>query len=424
MTDRGCDPQAGALDARDPLAALRGRFHLPRTAAGAEAIYLCGNSLGPQPTAAAAAVGQVLEAWATLGVRGHHDGPNPWLRFHEQFAAGLATLVGAAPGDVVAMNTLTVNLHLLLVSFYRPTAARHRILIERAAFPSDRHAVVSQLQLHGRTPGQSLVEVGPEDGSAPITTDELIAAIDAAGDTLALVLLPGVQYLTGQVFDIARITAAARRHGACVGWDLAHAIGNVPLALADSGADFAAWCHYKYLCAGPGAVGGAFVHPRHAARTDLPRLAGWWGHDLASRFRMGPVHVPTPGADGWQLSNPPILSLAPLAASLALFAEAGMPRLREKSLRLTALARRLIEERCGSRVRIVTPAADAERGCQLSLRIAGGAVPGRSAYEALTRGGVVCDWREPDVIRIAPAPLYNRYAEVDRATHLLAAALA
>lgn len=423
MTELVLDPESVALDAGDELAPLRQRFLLPRAPDGREALYLCGNSLGPQPAAAAAHVRQVLDAWAALGVRGHHEGDDPWLRYHEQFAPGLAALVGAAPRDVVAMNTLTVNLHLLMVGFYRPTATRHRILIERGAFPSDRHAVVSQLQWHGRSATQSLLEVGAADGGEPLATDALIEAIDTAGDSLALVLLPGVQYLTGQVFDLGRITAAAHRHGASVGWDLAHAIGNVPLALQDDGADFAVWCHYKYLCAGPGAVGGAFVHPRHAMRTDLPRLAGWWGHDLATRFAMGPSHVATPGADGWQLSNPPILSLAPLAASLAVFAEAGMGRLRDKSLRMTALARRLIESRCAAQVRILTPAADAERGCQLSLRLAGGAARGRHVHEALSRDGVICDWREPDVIRLAPAPLYNRFVEVDRAIGLLAAAL-
>jgi kynureninase len=424
MTEPAPSAEALARDAADPLAPLRARFRLPLGPDGRTATYLCGHSLGPQPDGAAAAVREVLEAWATLGVRGHHEGHQPWLRYHEQFAAGLAALVGAAPRDVVAMNTLTVNLHLMLAAFYRPTARRHRILIERGAFPSDRHAVVSQLRHHGRDPATSLIEVGLADAAAPLDTDELVAAIDAAGDTLALVLLPGVQYLTGQRLDLATVSAAARRVGARVGWDLAHAIGNVPLALEASGADFAVWCHYKYLCAGPGAVGGAFVHPRHADEPDLPRLTGWWGHELATRFLMAPDHAPTPGADGWQLSNPPILSLAPLGAALELYREAGMERLRAKSLSLSALARARIEALCAPRVRIVTPRADAERGCQLSLRLAGGADAGRRAHARLLRDGVICDWREPDLIRIAALPLYNTHAEVERAIALLAAALA
>jgi kynureninase len=423
MTDPRPSQDALALDAADPLAALRERFRLPLGPDGRTAIYLCGHSLGPQPVAAADAVREVLEAWAELGVRGHHQGAAPWLRYHERFAPGLASLVGAAPRDVVAMNTLTVNLHLMLAAFYRPTADRHRILIERGAFPSDRHAVVSQLRHRGFDAPNALIEVGPADAAGPVTTDALLAAIAEAGDTLALVLLPGVQYLTGQLLDIASVTAAARRVGSVVGWDLAHAIGNVPVSLEDSGADFAVWCHYKYLCAGPGAVGGAFVHPRHAGGEGLRRLAGWWGHDLATRFQMGPDHVATPGADGWQLSNPPILSLAPLGASLALYADAGSARLRAKSLSLTAFCRRLIEARCPAQVTIVTPRADSEHGSQLSLRLARGAEAGRRVHDQLAASGVICDWREPDLIRVAPLPLYNTHAEVDRAVALLSSAL-
>ena len=415
--------EALALDAADALAPMRGRFHLPRGPDGRTAIYLCGHSLGPQPAAAATAVREVLDAWAELGVRGHHEGTSPWLRYHERFAPGLGSLVGAMPANVVAMNTLTVNLHLMLSAFYRPSAGRHRILIERGAFPSDRHAVVSQLHHRGLEAASSLIEVGPADAAGPIATEALLAAIEEAGDSLALVLLPGVQYLTGQLLDIATLTDAARRVGAVVGWDLAHAIGNVPLAIEASGADFAVWCHYKYLCAGPGAVGGAFVHPRHAGGHGLRRLAGWWGHELATRFRMGPDHVATAGADGWQLSNPPILSLAPLAASLDLYREAGMTPLRAKSLSLTAFCRRLLEARCPDQVAIVTPRADAEHGCQLSLRLAGGAEAGRRAYARLSEAGVICDWREPDLIRIAPLPLYNTHAEVDHAVALLSSAL-
>jgi kynureninase len=424
MSEPTATAEALALDAADPLASLRDQFHLPEDAAGRPALYLCGHSLGPAPRAAAGAVQAVLEDWARLGVRGHHEGPAPWLRYHEAFSAGLGELVGADRGSVVAMNTLTVNLHLMLAGFFRPDGTRRRILIERGAFPSDRHAVVSQLRHHGLDPADALIEAGPRPGADLIDEEDLLAAITRAGASLALVLLPGVQYLTGQAFDIARLTRAARDAGALCGWDLAHAIGNLPLALEDSGADFAVWCHYKYLCAGPGAVGGAYVHPRHAQRRDLPRYAGWWGHDLATRFQMGPDHVPTPGADGWQLSNPPILSLAPLAPALALYQQAGMARLRAKSLSLSRFALRLLDARCADHVRVVTPREEALRGCQLSLRIVGGADRGHRVHESLGRRGVICDWREPDLIRLAALPIYNTHAEVDRAIGHLAAALA
>ena len=424
MTETDAASEARTLDASDPLGACRAQFRLPRSPDGAEAIYLCGHSLGPEPRAAAAAVSAVLEDWATLGVRGHHAGASPWLHYHQQFAAPLARLVGAEPDEVVAMNTLTVNLHLLLVSFYRPTAARHRILIERSAFPSDRYAVVSQLRFRGYAPEQALIEVGPRPGETGLRTEDLLVAIERERDSLALVLLPGVQYLSGQALDIAALSAAARRSGAVVGWVLAHAIGNLPLALHDAGADFAVWCSYKYLCGGPGAIAGAFVHARHRDAGALPRFAGWWGHRVESRFEMGPDFEPTAGAAGWQLSNPPVLSLAPLAAALALYDAAGMPRLRDKSLALTAFARRLRAARCGTRLAVLTPAAPAAHGCQLSLRIIDGAGRGRRVFERLTAAGVIGDWREPDVIRIAPVPLYNSYSDVVTAVDALAAALA
>ena len=420
MTESGVSDEARALDAADELASFRGRFLLPVGADGAPAIYLCGNSLGPLPLEASVRVEEVLAQWANLGVRGHHVGRAPWLDYHRQFAAPLARLVGANADEVVAMNTLTVNLHLLLVSFYRPSASRHRILIEQSAFPSDRYAVDSQLALHGRSARESLIEVGARSGEDLLRTEDIIAAIERAGDTLALVLLPGVQYLSGQRLDIEAITRTARRQGARVGWDLAHAVGNVPLALHDADVDFAVWCGYKYLCGGPGAIAGAFVHQRHAAEA-LPRLAGWWGHDAATRFSMGPDFVPMPGAEGWQLSNPPILALAPLIAALALFDAAGMARLRAKSLALTARARALIERHCAGRVTIVTPRAPEAHGAQLSLRLSAGR--GRDLFARLEAAGVIGDWREPDVIRLTPAPLYNTFAEVDRAVAELANAL-
>jgi kynureninase len=423
MTDGGPSAQALALDRGDALAAFRDRFRLPLAPDGRPAIYLCGNSLGPMPVDSEARLREVLELWATLAVRGHHAGPDPWMHYHAQFAAPLARLVGAAPAEVVAMNTLTVNLNQLLVSFYRPTALRHRILIERPAFPSDRYAVVSQIRFHGYRPERALVEVGPRPGEDLLRTEDIVAAIERERATLALVLLPGVQYLTGQVLDVAAITRVARRHGVTVGWDLAHSIGNVPVALHDADADFAVWCHYKYLCGGPGAIGGAFVHERHARDVARPRFAGWWGHEAATRFDMGPDFVPMAGAEGWQQSNPPVLALAPLIAALAAFDAAGLPNLRAKSLALTAFARRLIGERLAGRITVITPAADAERGCQLSLRVAGGPTVGRRAFESLTARGVIGDWREPDVIRLAPAPLYNGFVEVERAVAALQAAL-
>ncbi len=421
--DAGVSAEARALDAADPLAGFRARFRLPDGPDGRPALYFCGNSLGPMPFDAERRVLEVLGDWATLAVRGHHTGPAPWLHFHEQFAAPFGRLVGAALGEVVAMNTLSVNLHLMLASFYRPDGERHKVLMEKSAFPSDRYAVVSQLGVRGRRAEESLVEVAPREGEALLRTEDLVAAIEREGRSLALVLLPGIQYRTGQVLDIAALTRAGRAVGARVGWDLAHSVGNVPVAMHDSGADFAVWCTYKYLCGGPGSIAGAFVHERHAADPALPRLAGWWGHDAATRFVMGPDFVAMVGAEGWQLSNPPVLGLAPLAAALAIFDAAGRERLRAKSLALTTRLRTLLEARCAGQIEIVTPRAPAEHGAQLSIRLRDGAARGRAVFERLMARGLIGDWREPDVVRLAPAPLYNRFAEVDRAVALFAAAL-
>ncbi len=415
------DPPASAdvLDRDDPLAALRSEFHIPEHD-GREAVYLCGNSLGLQPVAAADLLAEELEDWRRLGVEGHFRGRRPWVDYHRQFADGLARLTGAGPGETAAMNTLTVNLHLLMVSFYRPSPERFRLLIEKPAFPSDRYAAESQVRFHGLDPADALIEVGPRKGESWIREEDVLAAIDEYGDTLALVLLPGVQYYSGQVFDMAGITAAARARGCRVGWDLAHAIGNVPLALHDWGCDFATWCSYKYLNGGPGAVSGIFVHARHARADDLPRFAGWWGHDRGSRFEMGPEFRPMPGAEGWQLSNPPILSLTPLLASLDLFGRAGMAALRSKSERLTAFLEASLNHRLAGAVRILTPPEPGRRGCQLSLALRAGRERGREVFAGLSAAGVVCDWREPDVIRVAPVPLYNRYADCERFVRVLA----
>ena len=404
--------EATVLDGRDPLQGFRDRFLIPRHD-GDEQAYFCGNSLGLQPRAVRDALLQELDDWAALGVEAHFRGRHPWMPYHAELRDGLATLVGAQPSEVVAMNSLTANLHLLMVSFYRPTAERPAILIEAGAFPSDRYGVQSQVRFHGFDPDTDVIELAGDEPDGTISMQAIERVLAEHGHRIALVLWPGVQYRTGQAFDLEAITRLAHARGCVVGFDLAHAAGNLPLALHDSGADFAAWCHYKYVNAGPGAVAGAFVHARHA-RTDRPRFAGWWGHDQATRFRMGPEFVPTPGADGWQLSNPPILALAPVRVSLELFAEAGMDRLREKSLRLTGYLERRVREDLAGTLQIVTPAEPERRGCQLSLRVAGGRERGRALFGFLESRGVIGDWREPDVIRISPVPLYNRFADVDR----------
>ena len=404
--------EATVLDGRDPLQGFRDRFLIPRHD-GDEQAYFCGNSLGLQPRAVRDALLQELDDWAALGVEAHFRGRHPWMPYHAELRDGLATLVGAQPSEVVAMNSLTANLHLLMVSFYRPTAERPAILIEAGAFPSDRYGVQSQVRFHGFDPDTDVIELAGDEPDGTISMPAIERVLAEHGHRIALVLWPGVQYRTGQAFDLKEITRLAHARGCVVGFDLAHAAGNLPLALHDSGADFAAWCHYKYVNAGPGAVAGAFVHERHA-RTDRPRFAGWWGHDQATRFRMGPEFVPTPGADGWQLSNPPILALAPVRVSLELFAEAGMDRLRAKSLQLTGYLERRVREELADTLQIVTPREPERRGCQLSLRVAGGREHGRALFEFLESRGVVGDWREPDVIRISPVPLYNRFADVDR----------
>ncbi|MCC4615242.1 kynureninase [Xanthomonas campestris pv. asclepiadis] len=410
MTDLLSRAHAVALDAADPLRHLRDDFIFPQHA-GQDQTYFVGNSLGLQPRAARAMVSEVLDQWGARAVEGHFTGPTQWLTYHQLVRDGLARVVGALPGEVVAMNTLSVNLHLMMASFYRPTPERGAILIEAGAFPSDRHAVESQLRLHGLDPATQLIEVEADQPNGTLSMAAIAEAIAQHGPRLALVLWPGIQYRTGQAFDLGEIVRLARAQGAAVGFDLAHAVGNIALTLHDDGVDFAVWCHYKYLNAGPGAVGGCFVHARHA-NSDLPRMAGWWGHEQQTRFRMDPQFVPSPGAEGWQLSNPPVLALAPLRASLELFDQAGMPALRAKSEQLTGHLEQLIHARVPQVLQIITPAAPAQRGCQLSLRVAGGRAQGRSLFESLQSVGVLGDWREPDVIRIAPVPLYNRFCDL------------
>ncbi|MEG3191171.1 kynureninase [Lysobacter sp. D1-1-M9] len=412
MTDLFSQDHARALDANDPLPTLRDQFHIPRHG-DAEQAYFVGNSLGLQPRGARAHVEQVLDSWASAAVEGHFTGPAQWMTYHELMREPLARVVGARPSEVVAMNSLTANLHFMMASFYRPTRERPAILIEAGAFPSDRHAVASQLTHHGFDPASELIELQPDEPEGTFSMAAIAGAIAEHGPRLALVLWPGVQYRSGQAFDIAEIVRLTHAQGAVCGFDLAHAVGNLELALHDSNADFAVWCHYKYLNSGPGAVAGCFIHERHA-QTERPRLAGWWGHEASTRFRMAPEFVPTPGAEGWQLSNPPILGLAPLRASLELFDRVGMRALRDKSRRLTGYLEALIRARLLDTLQIVTPAGPERRGCQLSLRVVGGHERGRALFDYLAANGVLGDWREPDVIRISPTPLYNTHADVLR----------
>jgi kynureninase len=411
--------EAAAHDAADTLGAFAQEFHHPHDAQGRKVLYFGGHSLGLQPKSAAGLVEQELADWRRLGVLGHHDATRPWIPYHQRAAPGLAALAGALESEVVAMNSLTVNLHLMMVSFFRPDETRNKVLIESSAFPSDRYAVVSQLEFHGLNAAQHLIEVQPRGGERNLRTEDLIERIEREGSRLALVLLPGVQYLTGQILDMQALIGAARRAGAAVGVDLAHAIGNIPMRLHDWNSDFAVWCSYKYLNAGPGAVGGCFVHERYAREFTLPRFAGWWGHNQPKRFLYDPQFDPIEGAQGWQISNPPILSTAPLLASLEIFQRAGMAALRKKSIALTGFMQRLIEQRLPGLVEVITPGAAEQRGCQLSLRIARPAPEAKRCQEQLTAAGVVGDWREPDVLRLAPIPLYNSFADVFAAVDIL-----
>ena len=404
------------MDREDKLAHFRDRFHIPTADDGSPVLYFCGNSLGLQPKTTGDFLQRELDKWAEKGVEGHFDEDGPWYSYHELLTEHLTEIVGAKPVEVVAMNSLTTNLHILMTSFYRPTKDRYKILIEGGAFPSDRYAVQSQARLHGFDPDQAIVEVTPRDGEYHLRHQDILDAITDAGDELALILFGGVNYYTGQFFDLAAITDAGHRVGAKVGFDLAHAAGNVPLKLHQWGPDFAAWCSYKYLNSGPGAVSGIFVHERHAHRPELLRFAGWWGTDPESRFAMGPTFKPQPGAAGWQLSNAPILSMAALRASLEIFSEATMSALRQKSEKMAAYLFGLINQLPGHDVEVITPDDPARRGCQISILAH---YKPQRLFERLQQAHVICDYREPDVIRLAPVPLYNTFEEIWQFTSTL-----
>lgn len=401
---------ARTLDRQDKLKRLRSLFNIPKVK-GKTAIYFTGNSLGLQPKSTKKFIEEELNDWATLGVEGHLHSRRPWLYYHKFTKKGLAALTGAAPTEVVAMNQLTVNLHLMLVSFYRPNASRFKIITEAGAFSSDQYAFESQVKLHGLNPDDTIIELKPRACEYTLRTADIVKSIEENADQLALVIFGGVQYYSGQFFDIKRITEAGHCAGAMVGFDLAHAIGNVPLSLHKDNVDFAVWCSYKYLNSGPGAVAGAFVHERHANNVELKRFAGWWGHAEKERFQMRKGFKPMTGVDGWQLSNFPVVQGAALLASLEIFQQAGIKNLRKKSLALTGylefLLRQLDPE--GKVFNLLTPANPFERGCQLSIYMK---QKGKAVFDKLTKAGVIADWREPDVIRVAPVPLYNTFEEV------------
>jgi kynureninase len=407
---------ARRMDAQDPLRHFRNEFLFPKRKDGEPTIYLVGNSLGLQPRKAKQYVMEELEDWERLGVEGHFHARRPWLPYHETLTEQTARLVGAQPLEVVVMNTLSVNLHLMMVSFYRPTRERFRILIEGGAFPSDQYAVASQARFHGFDPREAILRLEPRLGEETLREEDILDTIDRHGPEIALVLLGNTNYLTGQAFDMKAITRAAHERGCRVGFDLAHGAGNLQLSLHDDGPDFAVWCSYKYLNGGPGTLGGVFVHERHAHMPGIPRFEGWWGHDKASRFEMGPDFVPLPGAEGWQLSNPPILQMAALRASMELFDQATMPALRLKGDLLTSYLEFLLDRLPPGTVRIVTPRDMRARGSQLSLRFH---KEPRQLLAKLAEAGVFCDFREPDIIRASPAPLYCSFLDVYRFVRIL-----
>ena len=416
MTYKNTEEFSLQLDENDELKHYRNEFSIPLQKNGEEHVYLCGNSLGLQAKRTKSFINQELEDWATFGVEGHFHAKNPWMPYHEFLTESYSKIVGSKQSEVVAMNTLTVNLHLMMVSFYRPTKNRYKIIIEADAFPSDIYAVESQIKYHGYSVNDSLIKLTPRDGESSIRTEDIAEIIDREGNEIALIMLGGVNYYTGQVFDFETITKLAKDKGIVVGFDLAHAAGNIKLDLHKWGVDFAVWCSYKYLNSGPGSVAGAFVHEKHH-NSDLPRFAGWWGHNKENRFKMPDEFNAIKSAEGWQLSNPPILSLAAIRASLSIFDEVGMEKLVVKSKKLTDYLLFLLNTIETNRIEIITPE---ERGCQISIRVKNG---DKELFNKITEKGVIADWREPDVIRVAPVPLYNSFSDVFNFYNILKAVI-
>lgn len=400
---------AKEADSQDPLARFAEKFNFPKDENGKKLIYLCGNSLGLQPKSAKKYIQQELDNWAEIGVEGHFRAKIPWTTYHESLSENMAEIVGAKPSEVVIMNTLTTNLHLMMVSFYRPTKKRRKILIESDAFPSDSYAVKSQINHHGYDPEANLILWKPREGEELCRMEDLEAIMENHGEEIALVMIGNSNYYTGQKYPMKQITELGHKYGCKVGFDLAHGVGNIVADLHENGPDFAVWCTYKYLNSGPGSLGGCFVHERHANNKDIPRFTGWWGHNKDTRFNMRVDFDALPGAEGWQLSNPPILSMAPIRASLDIFAEAGFENIRKKSIKITGYLEYLINEIEDDRINIITPKNPEERGCQLSIQVKNA---DRSLHDGFMNAGIICDWREPDVIRVAPAPLYNSYEDV------------
>ncbi|GAA4281398.1 kynureninase [Gaetbulibacter aestuarii] len=396
-------------DQNDPLKTYRNQFHIPKDEDGEDAVYMTGNSLGLQPKITATYVNEELESWAKLGVEGHVEGKHPWLHYHEFLTDTMADIVGAKPSEVVVMNTLTANLHFMMVSFYQPTKERYKILIESDAFPSDKYAVESQLRHHGFDDQEGLILWQPREGEELLRYEDLEAILEDQGEHIALVLIGGVNYYTGQFFNLKRITDLGHKYGCMVGFDCAHGAGNVPLNLHQSGADFAVWCTYKYLNSGPGSLAGCFVHERHGNSPELNRFTGWWSHNKKTRFNMRGAFDMLPGAEGWQLSNPPILSMAAIRASLDVFKDVGFEILVQKSKKLTGYFEFLLKDLGEDVIRIITPENPEERGCQLSIQVKNA---DKTLHDKLTKSGVISDWREPDVIRCAPTPLYNTFEDV------------
>ena len=409
MTYQNSLDYAKQLDQEDPISYLRNQFHIPRDKHGKEWLYFTGNSLGLQPKITSKYIEQELDDWANFGVEGHFEAKNPWLSYHELLTDTMAKVVGAKPIEVVVMNTLTTNLHLLMVSFYQPSKTKYKIIIEGDAFPSDRYAVQSQLSFHGFDPEEALIEWKPKEGKQLLELEDLKSILDSQGDEVALLLIGGVNYYTGQYLDIKKIAELGHAKKCMVGIDLAHGAGNIQPNLHDSSIDFAAWCTYKYLNSGPGSLSGLFVHEKHAQRKDLPRFAGWWNHNKETRFNMRQPFDVMEGAEGWQLSNPPILSMAAIKASLDIFEKVGMDALVKKSKKLTGFFEYLVNEIASDTIEIITPTNPNERGCQLSLQVKNA---DKNLHKKLTENNIITDWREPDVIRCAPVPMYTSFEDV------------